>query len=238
MVRNLFNKLFRGPPLKLSKAEEELLKRWSTLEASSVKKPLDNSRLVVVDVETTGLDTTSDRLLSIGAVTIQNGKLTLGDNFHGVLLQDQSSSEENILVHRISGDAQLSGEAPVKLLLRWLEYCGKDSLVAYHAPFDQRFLQRSIRQVLGVKFSNLFLDLAWVLPGLFPEAKLKRKPLDAWLSYFQVPVGARHSADADALATATLLLLALERAKSKGISSVRDLSAIEREEIQMAHRGP
>ena len=43
--------------------------------------PLDQGRMVVVDLETSGLNTQRDKVLSIGAVVIENAAVDMGSQY-------------------------------------------------------------------------------------------------------------------------------------------------------------
>jgi len=64
-------------------------------------------RYVVVDVETSGLDTRADRMIAIGAVGVERGQLRVGDTFAAVLRQRRANDADNILIHQIGGEARL-----------------------------------------------------------------------------------------------------------------------------------
>jgi DNA polymerase-3 subunit epsilon len=178
-----------------------------------------------------------DRLISVGGVEIRHGKLALGRGFHGILRQDRGSSRENILVHGIGYTRQTTGDPPADLLMDFLDYAEKLPLIAFHAAFDQGFLQRAIRRHLGARFSNPFLDLAWLLPGLFGATQGKPRGLDDWMQRFGLSTPNRHAADADALAAAELFLIAVPEARRRGLQSFQQLSAFARREEQAAHWG-
>src|SRR5690242_1770124 len=79
-------------------------------------------RYVVVDVETSGIDTRVDRLIAIGAVAVTHGRIDFGDAFACVLRQDVASSDANILIHGIGAQAQARGADPASALLDFLDY--------------------------------------------------------------------------------------------------------------------
>jgi DNA polymerase-3 subunit epsilon len=183
---------------------------------------------VVLDVETTGLNLVSDTLISIGAVAVVNGRIALGDSFSVILQQRVSSRKENILVHGISGSEQREGVSPADGLLAFLEYTGKDPLVAFHVAFDETMIRRAIRQYLGFSFRHPWLDLAYVMPALYPDLMYSHRALDDWSGHFDIYNENRHNAAADALVTAQLLLIAANTARQDSDFSYDDLRSMER----------
>jgi DNA polymerase-3 subunit epsilon len=184
-------------------------------------EPLRSLRWVVVDCESSGLDPARDRLLSIGAVAVKEGRIDLADSFSAVLRQERASEAANILVHGIGAEAQLAGRDPVQALAEFEGYVAGGAPAAFHAPFDRALLARALPA-----WKARWLDLAQLAPALFPGKD--RKSLDDWLAAFGIAHPARHDALADAFATAQLLLALLAEAERQGLASVRDLFATER----------
>jgi DNA polymerase III subunit epsilon len=145
-----------------------------------------------------------------------------------VLQQSVASNKENILLHEISGTAQRGGMQAADALLDFLEYLGKDPLVAFHVAFDQAMICRAIRHYLGFDFKHVWLDLAYVMPGLHPELARRLRTLDDWGAKYSVRNEARHNALSDASATAQLLLVAMSQARHKNISSFEGLMYLEK----------
>ena len=184
-------------------------------------------RFVVVDVETTGLNLAKDRLISIAAIAMDGRHIRLGETYETILRQDAASARENILLHGIGGTAQVEGVAPVGALLGFLEFVGKDPLVAYHAAFDEGMIRKAVQLYLGFKFKHRWLDLAFLAPGLYPELASRFRALDDWTGYFDIPNYARHDAMADSLATAQLGLIVFEKARRKGINDLQGLQDLD-----------
>jgi DNA polymerase-3 subunit epsilon len=183
----------------------------------------------VVDVETSGLNAVSDALISVGALAIVDGAVDLADSFERVLRQDTPSADENIEVHGIGGTEQTEGEPPGEVLAAFLDFIGKDSLVAFHAPFDAEVLKRAIDRHLGLSFRRPWLDLADIAPLAWPNYASRLTALDDWLEAFAIPVPQRHRAIADCLATAELMLLVLGAAPGLGANSRGELMALSRQ---------
>lgn len=180
-------------------------------------------RWVVLDCESSGLDPERDRLLSLGAVAVREGRIDHADSFGAVLRQAEASGTQNILVHGIGGDAQRAGRDPAEALGAFQRYTGDSPAVAFHAAFDRALLGRAIPS-----WRTRWLDLAQLAPALLPARAKSCRSLDDWLAAFGIEVAARHDALADAYATAQLLLVLLAEAERQGIGAARDLYAAER----------
>ncbi|MDH3311358.1 MAG: 3'-5' exonuclease [Gammaproteobacteria bacterium] len=218
-------RLFR-PYVELPPGYADRVESWKNLSAISEKVPLDQARFLVVDVETSGLDVRKDRLLSIGAVAVEARRLRAGENFESILRREEVSERENILIHGIGPQVQAAGKPPEESLMKFLEFIGKIPLVAFHAGFDQAMLDRNLRETLGVRLPNAWIDLAHLAPALLPEAQLPRAGLDDWLSYFGLRAHARHRAVDDAMATGELFLILLQRALADGLDTVSSLHIV------------
>jgi len=216
------------PHTHLDQQQESRLSAWRELQVSGQKASFENSRCVVLDVETTGLNLMKDTLISIGAVAVVNSRIVLADSFYVVLQQRESSRKENILIHGISGSEQREGESPGDALLAFLEYLGNDPLVAFHVKFDETMIRRAMRQYLGIPFKLSWLDLAYVMPALFPDLMHSHRGLDDWSSHFKIRNEDRHNAVADALATAQLLLVAINMVRQTRDSGYEALRSLER----------
>lgn len=212
----------------LSPEHARRLAAWRTLPDQDKTVPFSQTRLVVLDVETTGLNLATDSLISIGAVAVVNGRVSLGDSFSVVLQQGEASRKENILIHGISGSEQREGELPADGLLDFLEYAGKSPFVAFHVRFDETMIRRALRQYLGFTLNHYWLDLAYVMPALNPELMHTHRLLDDWAGYFNIQNEDRHNAVADAMVTGQLLMVAMAQMEQKHGSSYDNLRSLER----------
>ena len=221
-MNRLLGWLARSKPVELSEAQ---LARRDALPLARApdKSPLQEQRLVVLDLETTGLNTNRDHVLSIGAWVIEDGCIDLGTRYESTLQGDHKVSE-SILIHGLAPSTIAAGLEPPEALLDFLDFLGDSPVIGYHAPFDQRMLARALKTNLGYELRHRFFDLAEVAPMLCPEARIYKGGLDAWVNYFGLEVLARHSASADALVTAELGLILLSKARQQGIN---DLAALD-----------
>ncbi len=211
----------------ISQLQCDRLAQWRRQRAPDHDSPLREQRFVVVDVETSGLDVQSDRLLAIGAVAVAGGQICLDQSFYRVLRQRNSSDSANILVHGITGSEQLGGDDPVEVLLGFLEFAGKCLFVGYHAQFDEIMIRKAMKSHLGDGSRRQWLDLAYLGPALERDRNLRlgartvERGLDGWLSTCGIVNYSRHHALADAIATAQLFLVFAHRAAAAAGGSLR-----------------
>ena len=232
---NPFSWLF-GSRVLLQKNQREQLQAWRALAEPDLSLPHAEVRHVVVDVESSGLNTSTDHLIAIGAVAVKNLRIELQDSFYAVLRQKDPSTHENILIHRIGGTEQTEGEEPVDALLRFLAFAGKAPLVGFHSPFDEIMMRRAMRQYLGEPFSRKWMDLAWLAPAILPALAAEAHGLDDWTARFGIVNTLRHNALADAMATAQLFLVLQDQARRAGKEPVRDLLEIARGQQWLGQR--
>jgi DNA polymerase-3 subunit epsilon len=167
-------------------------------------------RWIVLDVETSGLNPYSDRLLAIAAVALEVSpdfegiSIVIGDSFEAVLKQDLPSNKDNILIHHIGTQAQSEGRPPLEVLEEFRAWLGQSPLLAFHAPFDESMINRAYG-LYGLKpLQNEWLDIEPLakITGVNPSLRA----LDDWLGHFGIECAVRHQAAADTFATAELLM--------------------------------
>jgi DNA polymerase-3 subunit epsilon len=227
VTRQLLARFKRAAPV-LATQQQTRLDLVKAKISSDTNADLANDRIVVVDVETSGLSLADDRLLAIGAVGIHGGRVAIADSFDVLLRQEIASDKANILVHGIGGTAQRNGLPPEEALLAFLEYVDGAPLLAFHVAFDETMLRKACRKFLGFEFRHAWADLAYLLPELFPQHAKKCHALDDWLARFSIHNDERHNALADAVATAQLGLMALHSARGKGLVSFKSLQEMEK----------
>lgn len=170
---------------------------------------VDDTRWVVLDVESSGLDPRRDRLLAMAAIALRHDgrtlRLDLGDSFEVLIRQpDTPVDKANILVHGIGVGAQRAGRDPAGALAQFEAWVGRSPLIGFHVAFDETLIQRAMQATLGRRLAPPWIDLADVARAARPG--LPARSLDEWMAALGVRCAVRHQAAADTLATAELLL--------------------------------
>jgi DNA polymerase-3 subunit alpha (Gram-positive type) len=94
---------------------------------------------VAFDIETTGLSPNLDRIIELGAVKYQDGKVV--ETFNELISPGIPLPPESIEVHGITED-MLEGMPPVEEVLpHFLKFVGDGILVAHNAKFDTGFCE-------------------------------------------------------------------------------------------------
>jgi len=196
--------------------------------------PVDESRWVVLDVETSGLDAKRDRLLAIAAIATrldwEAGRLSVvpGDSFEVVLRQETASSRDNILLHGIGVQRQRDGMEPRDALKAFAQFAGGSPLLAFHAVFDQTMIGRYAQAHLGAALPNPWVDIEHLCA--VTHEGVRARSLDEWMSHFGITCAVRHQAAADTLTECELLQRIWPRvaAQCKGWRDVQRLAAQQR----------
>jgi DNA polymerase-3 subunit epsilon len=211
---------------------------WSRLLGAGAAASGEGSRWIVLDVESTGLDTQSDHLLAIAAVAVafdgeRAPRIALADSFEAVVHhRGASTDKDNILLHGIGVGEQRAGVPAAEMLTAFEHWAGAAPRVAFHAAFDQAMIGRAMKASLGRAGTGAWLDLAPVASALHPE--VDALALDDWLAHFGIECAVRHQAAADTLATAELLLRLWPAARAQGSASFKGLARLARQQRWLA----
>jgi ATP-dependent DNA helicase DinG len=151
---------------------------------------------VVLDLETTGLDNTKDKIIEVAAVKVNRG--LIGDQFATLVAITGKLSEEITALTGITNE-MLTGQPRIEDIIPSLAaFIGDAVIVAHNAEFDRGFLTRSWQD------SREWLDtvtLAQIVYPCEPSFAL------AWLTRsLGIENSQAHRALSDALATAELLI--------------------------------
>ncbi len=196
-------------------------------------RPLSALEVVAFDTETTGLALRQgDKVISLGACRIVNGRLLADDTFDVRIDPQRPIPPESTAIHGLR-DQDVAGAPPLaQVLPRFRDYVGDAVLLAHNAAFDLLALQPTGSPC---RLSMPILDTLLLSRALDPG--LDGHDLDSLAARYDltIPPEARHTALGDARLTAELWLHLLPRLEARGIERLDQLlrlqtSAFDRED--------
>ena len=170
-------------------ASKRAMKGRSLLEA------LDS--YVVVDIETTGLSPSGDRIIEVAAVRVENGAAV--QTFQSLI---NPQFEINGFISELTGITnEMLSNAPLaeEILPAFAGFVGNGVVVAHNANFDVNFIYDNCIRVLGSFFVNDFVDTMRVSRRMFRQHA--RHTLSDLTKRFGVRGGVEHRALSDAMMT-------------------------------------
>ena len=189
-----------------------------------VSEPDDEStdrEYVVLDIETTGLHATKDRIIEIAAVKIGMEDKII-DEFHTMVDPGMRIPPDSIKVHNITDDMVQGAPKIGEVMPQLAEFCKGYVVCAHNATFDIGFLRLDAAKA-GVELPDTVLDTLPLARAVVPE--IKRHKLDQVCKKLDVKLDTHHRALYDTRATAHMLIRLLERAKNNyGVCTLRDLN--------------
>ncbi len=173
-----------------------------------------SERYVVLDTETTGLDPRRDRIITIGAVAVEDGEIRLDDAFEVMLPIDYNRG--SVTVHGITRDESAGGMDEREAMEQFLAYLGDSVIVGHHIGHDIEALNCASERHFGTRMPNRWIDTNDFCQRLGVETG--GHELDALCSHFGIVPHDRHTAGGDAFLTAQIFLRLLRIAGKAGVT--------------------
>ncbi|MFA5517199.1 MAG: 3'-5' exonuclease [Desulfuromonadales bacterium] len=171
---------------------------------------MGNYSVVVLDFETTGLSPDSgDRVIEVGAVLIENNRIT--DRFQSLM---NPGMRVDSFIESYTGitNGMLQNAPPVaEVMETFATFLADHPLVAHNAAFDRRFLDAELQRVRKRRVGDFACSML-ISRRVYPEAPNHR--LESLVQHKQIKsTGAFHRALADAEMTGHLWVGMIEDLK-------------------------
>jgi len=180
-----------------------------------------DDEFVVFDIETTGLSSSNDRIIEIGAVKIKNGNII--DSFSSYINPQRDIPANITELTGISNEDVKDAPTEEKVIRDFMAFAGDAVLVAHNANFDMGFL-RSCLGRMNKESENTVLDTLQLTRMLLPQ--LKSHKLNIVAKHFKVSLENHHRAVDDSKATGEILLKCFELLKEKEAFTVDDIDKL------------
>lgn len=166
----------------------------------------------VLDIETTGLDPKTDKIIEVAAVKVREGRMV--KEYQSLVSPGRRLEERITNLTGITDDMLKDAPMPEQVIRELLEFIGEDVLLGHSILFDYSFVKRAAVDLRMVKGENYDfekmqgLDTLKLARKYLPE--LESRSLPFLCKHFGIPQQA-HRAMEDAKATAVLYRVLAEK---------------------------
>ena len=188
---------------------------------------------VVFDLETTGFSPETNRIIEIGAVKVQNGKIV--DKF-STFVNPQVPIPFRIEQLTSINDSMVI-DAPViaDILPEFMKFCEGCVMVAHNADFDMSFIKKNCQR-LDIPCKPTIVDTVALARVLLPN--LNRFKLDTVAKALGVSLENHHRAVDDAGCTAEMFVKFIEMLRERGMSTLDEVNAMGTSSVQNVQKMP
>ncbi len=128
---------------------------------------------VSLDCETTGLNTRTDDIISIGAVKIVGNRVMTSERLELLVRPDQKLSVESVRIHRLREKDVANGVSQDEAMHQLMRFIGSRPLVGYFLEFDVAMINRVLFPILGMGLPQPKIEVS----GLYYDYKFKQLPV-------------------------------------------------------------
>jgi len=192
-----------------------------------------NADFVVFDIETTGFSPVNNKIIEIGAVKVQGGKIT--DRLSTFVNPQVPIPFEIEKLTGISDDMVVDAPGIEEVLPQFLEFCQDCVLVAHNATFDMSFvIENAVR--LGLPDQYTYVDTVGIARVLLPNQA--KHTLDAVAKTLGVSLENHHRAVDDAEATAEIFVKMIPMLRELGAEDLKQVNALGASSPELVKRLP
>lgn len=204
-------------------------KYWNIYEnlfKNEIPQDISKIRFVVFDTETTGFSIMSDRILCIGALSLENNTINVHNSFEVYLKQDIYKIE-SAKIHGILSNSKKNLIQEEEAIIQFLAYLGNAVIVAHHAMFDINMVNHALSRLGLPELKNKYLDTSTLYKKTQLKSNLLKKQdfytLDELTDKFDISKEDRHTALGDSYITAIAFLKIVTALKKKKTVTLKSL---------------
>lgn len=189
------------------KTKKDAPQFWKDYVSCFKKQPgnATQKRYVIFDCETTGLDPKKDRILSIGAIGVEEDRIRLSDCFE-VFLEQEVYRSETAPIHGILKAGKEDKLVESEAVIRFLSYIKDATLVGHHTSFDIAMVNQALKRLDMGKLKNKKIDTNTLYQKYKGWQSDQYSGLDELCAVFRISKSDRHTASGDAFITALIFL--------------------------------
>lgn len=217
LARTTRDKLPKDHPLREYYAEPPI----------DTRTPVRSLQCVALDLETTGLDSQTNHIISVGCVTVVDLAIVLKSAWSALVSPPDAIPESSAIIHRITDDRAAQGMTAAQLMPELLSHLRGRVLIAHHAKVEVSFLNALTQRLYGFPILIPVIDTLQLARrqlgrsgAAIPEGALR---LANVREAFHLPTYQAHDALTDALACAELLIVLLSHLYPRQSARLKDV---------------
>ena len=178
---------------------------------------------VAFDIETTGLDQSTERMTEIGAVVFRGGRVA--EQFQTFVNPGKPIPPEITELTGITDRDVFDAPDEAQALRAFVDFVGGRPVAAHNADFDTGFMAECAERC-GIEFDPVIIDTLPLARCLLPD--LKRYKLDIVSNRLGLPEFRHHRASDDAAVVARMMEKFIPMLEKRGAKTVGDIERVTR----------
>lgn len=211
----------------LKKVPKGPLHDFLSVPFPALTTPMAELPILAVDFETTGLNSKSDKLLSVGFVTLDKEEIKLKSSYHQIIKTKVRLEESNVIIHQITDEQKEQGQPLDVVVEKLLKALAGKVMLVHFARIERQFLQQACLELYGFAPDFPMIDTLVVAKRQLDKRDVAYDPSELRLAYlrnqFELPDHHGHDALNDAIATAELLLAQMANKPNFGKITLKDI---------------
>lgn len=214
---------------------KKLITASGDLHKIDLSLPIDQAPYVVMDTELTGLNYSTDSIVSVGALRMTGSRIEVSRPFYKLVRPNTALTTKSIVVHEIMPSETENLPGIEGILESFLRFCDGAVFVGHFITLDLKFLAKEMKRTGFGILSNPAVDTCsmheWIVAqkGDIDSGYAGRtdaKDLFALAHKYRVPQSGSHNALMDAYVTAQLFQRFIYMLITLGVRTLRDLLRI------------
>ena len=188
---------------------------------------------VVFDIETTGFSALTDRIIEIGAVKVEKGKIT--EKFSTFVNPKIPIPYRIEHLTGINDEMVMGAETIDVVLPKFLEFAKGAIMVAHNADFDMSFIMQNAKN-LGIEYDATYVDTVALARVLIPS--ISRYKLDNVAKALGVSLENHHRAVDDAGCTAEIFVKFVDMLKQREVFDLDKVNEFSKSTVESIKKLP
>ncbi len=222
---NILTSIFRNKNYSnniLTSEQEELKNRIRIPSNIDTSKSLNSIRFAAIDVETTGFKPhMGDKILSLGAVILENGKVNKDNSFYELINPYRNIPKTITKLTGINNQMVINKPSLIEVLPDFFSWVGDSILVGHIINFDLSFINQCLTQECGSKIKYKNIDTKEIITSLYPH--FTNCSLEEICNSLGISTNNRHNALGDSIMAAKIFEFSIKELAKRGVYTLEDL---------------